>query len=310
MKYFDVIVIGGGVAGLSSALYAARAGSSVCIFDNSGGGQLGQIDALENYPGLYPAVNGSVLLETLMLQVKAFKAQIEFSSIKSIEKKGALFEVVSTSTQFTMLENYTSKAVIIATGATHSALGVPGEKEFIGKGVSYCAVCDGPFFRNKDVAVIGGGDAACTEALYLSNIAANVHLIHRRDLFRAQKILADKVFANQKVKVHFNSIVKKINGDTSVRSVLLEDTLNKKTLQLNVSGVFIFVGMNASTELIENVQKDERGYVVTDEKMQTAVPGLFCAGDVRSKPLRQIVTAANDGAIAGFFAAEYAKRKS
>lgn len=302
MNQSDVLIIGAGVAGLSAGLYAARSGMKVYILDEAGaGGQVLQINDLENYPGVFPAVNGTDLIKTMETQAETFGVKIIQTSVTSIDKKGNFYSVKTSS------EEYSAPAVIIATGADHSKLNVPGETEFTGRGVSYCAICDGPFFKNKNVCVIGGGDSACTEALYLADIASHVDLIHRRDQLRTQKTNADKVFANEKISVHFDSIVKQINGGPKVESLTLENVKTGEKSDLPTDGVFIFVGMVPRTSLLEILPKDDAGYILTNEKMETAIPGLFVAGDVRSKPLRQIVTATSDGAIAGFAAAEYVK---
>ncbi len=302
MEQSDILIIGAGVAGLAAGLYAARSGMKVYILDEAGaGGQILQIDNLENYPGIFPAVNGADLTDTMKNQAEAFGVKIIQTSVSSIDKKGNLYSVKTGS------EEYSAPAVIIASGAEHSKLNVPGESEFAGRGVSYCAVCDGPFFRNKNVCVVGGGDSACTEALYLADIAAHVDLIHRRNQLRTQKTNADRIFANEKISVHFDSTIKQINGSIKVESVTLNNVKTGEETELKTNGVFIFVGMVPRTTLLEILPKDASGYIVTNEKMETAIPGLFVAGDVRSKPLRQIVTATSDGAIAGFFAAEYVK---
>lgn len=304
MENKDVVIIGAGVAGLTAALYAARSGMKVSVLDElGGGGQVLQIDNLENYPGVFPAVNGTDLIETMMNQAESFGAEILQAEVFSIDKKGNDFYVKSSEGEFV------SPSLIIATGADHSKLNVPGEEQFAGAGVSYCAVCDGPFFKDKTVVVVGGGDSACTEALYLANIASKVHLIHRRDQFRTAQVVADRIAKNEKITVHFDSVVKEIRGENKVQSVLLKNVKTEELSELETDAVFIFVGMVPRTSLVEMIKKDNGGYYITDEKMATAVPGLYIAGDVRSKPLRQIVTAASDGAIAGFEAAEYVKAK-
>lgn len=305
MEQTDVLIIGAGVAGLSAGLYAARSGMQVTILDEAGaGGQVLQIDDLENYPGVFPAVNGYAFVQTMVTQAESFGVKIVQTSVKSIDKKGELFSVGTGNGDFT------APALIFATGADHSKINVPGEEELAGRGVSYCAVCDGPFFKNKNVVVVGGGDSACTEALYLANIAAHVDLIHRRNELRTQKTNADRIFANEKITVHFDTTVKQINGKMKVESVTLTNVKTGEELDLPTNAVFVFVGMVPRTTLLENLPKDKSGYIVTNEKMETAIPGLFVAGDVRSKPLRQIVTACSDGAIAGFTAAEFVKTQN
>lgn len=301
MESKDIVIIGGGVAGLSAGLYAARSGMDSVVIDSGGGGQALEINNLENYPGIFPAANGSAFIQNLAEQAESFGAKIVYAEVLSIDKKNNLFFVKTGKNEFA------AKAVIYAAGATHSKLGIPGEERLAGRGVSYCAVCDGPFFKNKKVAVVGGGDSACSEALYLANIASRVELIHRRNGLRAAKSIAEKILSSSKITVHFNSIAKEITGEEKVSGINVENIENHQISSIKTDAVFIFVGMNPRTNLLETLEKDKNGYIKTDEKMATSVPGLFIAGDVRSKPLRQIVTAASDGATAGIFAAEYAK---
>lgn len=297
-EIFDYIIIGAGPAGLSSAQYAARGGLKTLVLEGMGeGGQVTMITDLENYPGVYPAVNGFDFIEVMKNQALAFGAQIKNVQVSSIDKKGSDFVIKTRDTV------YTSKALCIATGAVHKNLGVPGEKEFTGRGVSYCATCDGPFFKNKKIFVIGGGDSACSEAVYLSTISKDVTIIHRRDSFRAQKAVVDKMLAAG-VKPVYDTVVKSINGTNKVESLTVENVKTGEQTQLPCDVVFIFAGMAPQTELVEMLKKDEGGYIVTDENMQTSIPGLFAAGDVRSKPFRQIVTATSDGAIAANAAKE------
>ena len=295
---FDFIVIGAGPAGLSSAQYAARSGLKTIVLDPAGaGGQVLQITELENYPGVYPVVNGVDFMENMRVQAEAFGAKIELVQVKSIDKTGADFIVTSRN------KTFTAPALCIASGAFHKNLGVPGETEFTGRGVSYCATCDGPFFRNKKIMVVGGGDSACSEAIYLSTLSKDVTIIHRRDSFRAQKAVVDKMLAAG-VKPMYDTVVKSINGSAKVESIVVENVKTGEQTTVNCDAVFIFAGMNPQTELIDTLPKDGNGYIVTDENMATPVPGLFVAGDVRSKPFRQVVTAVSDGAIAAHVASE------
>ena len=295
---FDYIIIGAGPAGLSSAQYAARGGLKTLVLEAMGeGGQVAQIADLENYPGVYPAVNGFDFIQVMKEQALAFGAVIKNVQVSSIDKTGDNFVIKTHDTIFT------SRALCIATGAVHKNLGVPGEKEFTGRGVSYCATCDGPFFKNKKIVVVGGGDSACSEAVYLSNISKDVKIIHRRDSFRAQKAVVDKMLAAG-VEPVYDTVVKSINGNMKVESVTIENVKTGEQSQLPCDVVFIFAGMAPQTELVEMLKKDAGGYILTDENMQTSIPGLFAAGDVRAKPFRQIVTAVNDGAIAANAAKE------
>lgn len=289
---YDYIIIGAGPAGLASAQYAARGGLKVLVLDMAGaGGQVLQISELENYPGVFPMVNGSDFMENMKTQAENFGAKIILANVTSIDKEGSEFAVA------TRKGIYKSKALCLATGAIHRNLNVPGEKELTGRGVSYCAVCDGPFFRNRKILVVGGGDSACSEAVYLSTISKDVKIIHRRDSFRAQKGVVDKMLEAGVVPV-YHTVVESINGSSKVESVTLRNLETGEVSEEACDAVFIFTGMLPQNNLVEILRKDEAGYVVTDDKMQTSMPGLYAAGDVRSKSFRQIVTAVSDGAIA------------
>ncbi len=295
---FDYIVIGAGCAGLASAQYAARGGLSVLVLDPAGaGGQVLQIADLENYPGVFPALDGATYMMTMQKQAEAFGAKIVQAQVFSIDKKGADFVVT------TKKAAYQATCLCIATGAIHRNLEVPGEKEFAGRGVSYCATCDGPFFRNKKIVVVGGGDSACSEAIYLSTLSSDVSIVHRRDKFRAQQAVIDKMLAAG-VKPVYDSVVKEIKGQAKVEAVTVENVKTGEKTDLSADAVFIFTGMLPQTDLVDMLPKDPAGYIITDENMETQVPGLFAAGDVRSKPFRQIVTAVSDGAIAAHVASE------
>lgn len=295
---FDYVVIGAGCAGLASAQYAARGGLSVLVLDVAGaGGQVLQISELENYPGVFPAVDGATYMMTMQKQAEAFGAKIVQAQVLSIDKTGGSFMIK------TKKAAYEATCLCLATGAIHRNLEVPGEKEFSGRGVSYCATCDGPFFRNKKIAVVGGGDSACSEAIYLSTLSSDVSIIHRRDKFRAQQAVIDKMLAAG-VKPVYDSVVKEIKGQGRVQSVLVENVKTGEQTELTTDAVFIFTGMLPQTDLVDMLPKDPAGYILTDENMETSVPGLFAAGDVRSKPFRQVVTAVSDGAIAAHVASE------
>lgn len=295
---YDYIVIGAGPAGLASAQYAARGGLKTLVLDMAGpGGQVLQINELENYPGVYPIVNGIDFMMNMGAQAQAFGAKIVMANVSSIDKKGDLFTVL------TKKSAYESPYLCIATGAIHRELGARGEAELKGRGVSYCAVCDGPFFRNKKIYVIGGGDSACSEAIYLSTLSKDVSIVHRRDSFRAQKALVDKMLSAG-VKPVYDSVVKSINGTNKVESITLQNVKTGQETTVETDAVFIFTGMLPQTELVEMLEKDSAGYIKTNEEMETAVPGLFAVGDVRSKSFRQVVTAVSDGAIAAHRACE------
>ncbi len=298
---YDYIIIGAGTAGLASAQYGARAGLSTLIIENvNPGGQALLIDNVENYPGVYPSVHGYELIDNMRKQTIAFGAEIISDTVISIDKVNKKF-IIHTQNNGAV----TCATVLIATGAEHRHLNVPGEETFCCKGVSYCATCDGPFFRNKKIFVIGGGDSACTESLFLSTISEDITLVHRRSTLRAQKSVIDSVLQDKNIVIRFNSIVKEIKGTTKVESIVLTDTMTKTDTELPCDAVFVFAGMIPRTDLVEILPKDTAGYVKTDENMSTVIPGMFCAGDVRSKPFRQLITAASDGAIAAAAAEKY-----
>jgi len=299
-QLYDYIIIGAGAAGLASGQYSARAGLNTLIIDfTASGGQALNIASLENYPGIFPGITGTEFAARMERQTAAFGAQIIQTGVQFIDKKENRFVV---GTQSGLFSSY---ALLIATGATHRELGVPGEKELTGTGVSYCATCDGPFFKNRKIIVVGGGDSACDEAVYLATLSPDITLVHRRGQLRAQKAVAEKLLANAAVSIRYNSILKEIRGSGHVSSVLLADVLSGRETELPADAVFIFAGMIPRTELVPMLPVDEGGYIKTNEKMETGIPGLFCAGDVRSKVFRQLITAAADGAVAAYEAEKY-----
>lgn len=300
-KEFDYIVIGGGTAGLSSALYAARGGLRTVVLEGpEPGGQALQINGLENYPGIFPPVSGYDFIDGLKRQCAEFGAEFSRDRALSIDRPGKEFKVTSDS------GIYYAPAVLVATGASHRKLGVPGEEEFTGKGVSYCAVCDGPFFRNRRIVVAGGGDSAVSEALYLSSLSGDVTVVHRRSEFRAQKSLVARMEAAG-IRTVTGAHITEIRGKGRVEAVVLKDSVSGKESLLETDAVFVFIGMEPRTSLVDNLAKDSAGYILAGDGMSTSVPGLFAAGDVRSKRLRQVVTAASDGAAAAFSAIEYVR---
>lgn len=301
LKEVDVLIVGAGPAGLSCGQYSARAGrSTVMIEEMAPGGQTMIIDEIANYPGL-GTVSGYELAERFESQANAFGCITVYASVTSIEPQRDGTFLVSTSEG-----TYHAKAVVLATGAKHRSLGVQGEKELTGKGVSYCATCDGPFFRNKRILVCGGGDSACQEAMYLAKLSKDVTVCHRRDRFRAQASIAKAMEGTPGVKVKLNTTVVSINGEGGkVGSATLRNTLTGEEYTQPFDGVFVFVGSIPQTQLVPYCEKDEAGFVKTDRTMMTSVPGLFAVGDVRDTPFRQIVTAASDGAVAAHYASEY-----
>ena len=307
----DLIIIGAGPAGLTAAQYGGRANLSVLVLEKlAPGGQVLLIDALENYPGIAPGKSGYDFSEDLHRQAKEFGAKFLSEEAQALTKEGDLFTVTLGNGK-----TLSSRALIIATGARHKTLDIPGEKEFYGRGVSYCATCDGPFFKNKKIFVVGGGDAACDEAMFLSRLTNQVNLIHRRDRFRAQKTLADRTLNNPNIRVRFNTVMKEIKGaGGKVASVVLAKAgaaQDSDFAEESADGVFIFTGTAPQTSLVSGekgglrAEMDETGYIITDQHMASSVPGLFAAGDVRATPFRQVVTAAGDGAVAAHSAAAY-----
>ncbi|MCR5289015.1 MAG: thioredoxin-disulfide reductase [Treponema sp.] len=297
---YDYIIIGSGVAGLSSAQYSARSGLKTLVLDVSNpGGQAINISYLENYPGIYPAISGAEFINTLEKQTRAFGAEIKQTQVHAIDKIGRTFSIKTANGTFT------SYALLIATGAIHKPLGIPGEKELLGAGVSYCATCDGPFFKNKKIVVIGGGDSACSEAIYLASLSSSVTLIHRRDTLRAQKAIIQQVEANSHITVLYNTVVSEIQGATQVTGIETENVKQRTHSHMDCDAVFIFAGMSPRTTLVSMLKTDEEGYIITNYRMETPIQGLYCAGDVRAKPFRQLITAAADGAIAAHQAQEY-----
>ncbi|MHB0897029.1 MAG: thioredoxin-disulfide reductase [Spirochaetales bacterium] len=297
---YELIIIGAGPAGLAAAQYGARANLETLVIEEMApGGQTLLIDQLENYPGILEPVSGYDLAETMRVQAERFCAEFTSSSVEKIEKRGTGFSIKTSDGIFE------AEAVIIATGAKHRRLGVPGEEEFIGKGVSYCATCDGPFFKGKKMLIVGGGDSACDEAMYLSKLSDTIVMIHRRDRFRAQKALAERVLSNPNINVRFNTVATKISGSKKLESVTLKDVATGETRDEAFDAVFVFVGSDPNTSIVPDVAKDETNSIIADERMATSVPGLFAAGDVRVSPFRQIITACSDGAIAAHAASQY-----
>ena len=301
-KKYDVIVIGAGPGGMTAALYASRANLSVLMLDRGiYGGQMNNTAEVENYPG-FRSILGPDLAQQMYESATQFGAQYAYGSVESVAVLEDNSKLVKTDS-----DEFQCDVLIIATGSQYKKLAVEGEEEYSGRGVSYCAVCDGAFFKDKPVVVVGGGDAAIEEGTYLANLVASVNVVHRRDQLRAQKILQDRAFANDKINFVWDSEVVKINGDgQKVTSVTVKNKKTNETQDIIADGVFIYVGSEPMTAPFKNLPiMDEKGWILTDEKMQTALPGVFAIGDVRKKELRQITTAVGDGGIAGQEAFNY-----
>jgi thioredoxin reductase (NADPH) len=302
---YDVIIVGAGPAGLCAALYAGRGMlKALTIERGAPGGELLNTDLIEDYIG-FESIKGWELAQKMTEHAKKFGAEILTDTVERVRKtKDGWFEVATARG-----DTYRARALILTAGGTPVKLGVPGEKEYAGKGVSYCAVCDGAFFKGERLAVVGGGDAAVEEADYLTRYASKVTLVHRRDEFRASKLLQERTFANPKIEVIRNTIVPEIVGNgKGVQHVVLEDTGTGERSNLDVGGVFVFAGFKPNTQLIEgHVHHDAGGYFITDERMMTSIPGLFAAGDVRSQLTRQITTAVGDATTAAIAVEKYLK---
>lgn len=291
---FDTVIIGAGPAGMTAALYAARSNLKVALIERGiPGGQMNNTSDIENYPG-YANISGPDLAEKMFEPLENLGVEHLFGQVERIEDHGAIKKIVTDDGEFE------AKTVVIATGSNHRSLNVPGEAELNSRGVSYCAVCDGAFFRDEDLLVVGGGDSAVEEAVFLTQFAKTVTIAHRRDELRAQKVLQDRAFANAKIHFAWNTVVEEIKGDQKVTSVLLKDVKTGEVREKAVGGVFIYVGLDPVSDFASDLGiLDENGWVVTDDHMKTAVPGIFAVGDVRQKDLRQVTTAVGDGAIAG-----------
>jgi len=294
---YDTIIIGAGPAGMTVALYAARSNLKVALIEGGlPGGQMNNTSDIENYPG-YANISGPELAEKMF---ENLGVEHLYGFVKNIENHGDVKKVITDD------EEFETRTVIVATGSKHRLLGVPGEEELNSRGVSYCAVCDGAFFRDQDLLVVGGGDSAVEEAIFLTQFAKTVTIVHRRDELRAQKVLQDRAFANEKINFIWNSVVKEIKGENRVESVVIENVKTNQVTEHAFGGVFIYVGLDPVSDFTNDLQiQDESGWIVTDDHMKTSVAGVFAVGDVRQKDLRQVTTAVGDGAIAGQEAYKY-----
>ncbi len=303
---YDLLIVGGGAAGLTAAQYGARANLRTLVVEQTAnGGQCLLIEGLENYPGFPDPIGGMDFTNRFEEQAKRFGAEFQITGVEQIEKDGDIFRVQTGDGEIT------TQAVVLATGAKHRTLDVPGEERLSGRGVSYCATCDGPFFRGKKMIVVGGGDAAFDEAQFLSNLSENIVLVHRRDKFRAQKALIERVEKNPNIELRTNTVIKEIHGESTmmgiekVSGVTFQRTDTGEEYAEDTAAVFVFIGSIPQTQLAGDAEKDDAGYIITNERMETSIPGLYAVGDVRNTPFRQLVVAASDGAIAAHAASQY-----
>ena len=302
MTEVELIIVGGGPAGLTSAIYSARALIDTLVIEKMlPGGQPVLTTFIENYPGFPEGISGPELAERLESQAGKFGAKIITSRpVLNISRREEGFEIK------TEMESFLGKAVIVATGTSPRKLNVPGEEEFTGRGVSYCAVCDGAFYRDRVVAVVGGGDSAMDESIYLTRFASKVFVIHRRNQLRAEKILQERAFSNPKISFIWDTVVQSIEGDRKVELLKLKNVKTGEISELKVDGIFVYIGSNPNSSMVKDlVELDENGFIITDDCMKTSVPGLFAAGDVRNTNFRQLATAIGDGAIAANSAERY-----
>ena len=300
-KIFDVVILGSGPAGFSAAIYSARGNLKTAILDiNMFGGQPSNYLEIENYPG-FSLIGGYELMEKF--EEHADKFGVEKFPMVQIERVSLTGNIKEIETNDTLFK---AKSVILATGAQPKKLNIKGEDEFKGRGVSYCAVCDGAFYKDKTVAVVGGGNSAIEEAIYLTKFAQKVYIVHRRDALRADKIIQERAFANEKIEFVYNSLPIEIKGTNTVEKLVVKNTTTKQDKELDVNGVFPYIGLTPNTEMFNGqIKQNEQGFIETDINMQTSVPGVYAIGDVRNTPLRQVVTAAADGAIAACSATKY-----
>jgi len=299
---YDLVIIGGGPAGLTAGLYAARARMKVIMLEKvTPGGQILVTDWIENYPGFPEGISGIELVQRMTDQAKRFDLMIESAEVSALDLSQPIKKI-----KLSDGKEVTAHALIIATGASPNPLGVPGESKFSGRGVSFCGTCDGPFFRGKVVAAVGGGDTAVQESLFLTKFASKVYLIHRRNEFRAEKILQERAFANEKIEILWDSVVTGIGGLSNVEKVSIKNVKTNETRDLAVAGCFVWVGTRPNTGFIgDAIKVEDGGFIIADGNMKTSAPGVFVAGDVRNTPLRQIVTAVGDAAIAVASAQHY-----
>jgi len=298
---YDVIIIGGGPAGLTAGLYNARARLNVLLLERlAPGGQVLTTDRVENYPGFPDGISGFELMDRMKTQAEKFGLKIQSDEVTSLELSAKHKAVLTGS------GSLETKAIILCCGATWKKLGIEGEDQLKGKGVSFCATCDGPFYRNQEVAVIGGGDTALEEAIFLTRFVSKIHLVHRRDKLRATKVLQERALSHEKIEILWDSVPVRILGEKGVEGIELKNVKTQDVFRRNVQGVFVFIGTLPNTDMVKGlIRLDENGFVVTDDNMQTSVSGVFAAGDIRSKLFRQISTAVGEGATASYAVEKY-----
>ena len=298
-ELYPLLIIGGGPAGLTAGIYSCRSGIRTLLVAPIGGGLASSADRVENYPGFPEEISGMDLVQRMKEQAEKFGLEVQYGQVQKVLKEKNYFRVLAEDT-------FLARAVIVATGAEPSKLGVPGENEFWGRGVSYCATCDGPFFRDKSVVVVGGGDSALQEALYLARMVKDVTIVHRRDHFRAAQYLQEMVKSTENISLKLSFTLSAIKGQEKVKGVVLKHKTTDFEEFLPTDAVFIYVGLRPNSEIVkELVKTDERGGILTDELMRTSQEGIFACGDVRATPLRQIITACSDGAIAAISVYDY-----
>ncbi len=303
---YDVVIIGAGPGGMTAALYAARSNLSVLMLEKGlPGGQMNNTAEIENYPG-FESILGPDLSMKMLAGTEKFGVELKHDTVEKIENGGSI-KIING-----LNEMYQARTIIIATGAVHKMLGVKGEDSYSGMGVSYCAVCDGAFFRNKELLVVGGGDSAVEEAIYLTQFASKVTIVHRRDTLRAQKILQERAFNNEKISFEWNAVIEEIKGNQmKVTSVQLKNPKNDQSKEITADGVFIYVGLDPITQPFTSLGiVNDNGWIRTDERMRNTIPGIYAIGDVREKVLRQVTTAVGDGSIAGQEAYKYIEENS
>ncbi len=297
---YDMLVLGAGPAGLTAAIYGSRANLSVLVCEEKlSGGEIAATEQLDNYPGFPEGINGMEFGQRLEQQALRFGAKIISASIETVELDGEWKKVVTTAGEFF------GRTVVVATGTKPRNLGVPGEEKLRGRGISFCATCDGPFFKAKKVAVIGGGDAAVEEALYLTRFAGEVLLVHRRNMLRAVPYLQEKLLSHPNVEVLWDTVVKGFAGEQKLEQITLQNVRDESTREISVDGAFLYVGRIPNSSFLGGAEKDANGYIITNAEMEISIPGVYAAGDIRRKFLRQVVTAAADGAIAAMVAIRY-----